>query len=239
MTFLDRRNGAGTGNGIGGNRRTSGTAAGTSPDHAPTIGPWADSTDEALMRGIAERDADALEALFDRYSGRVHNLCRRVLDGDDASAEDAMIDAFWELWQRPGRFDRRRATVLTYLLMLARCRAIDRRRSAGAQRRLHKPLGEADPAEQEPSDGEEPAESADFDDFAVASAAFNRLEPRYRDAVRLCVVQGLTASQAATLLREPLGTIKSRIRKGIILMRELVRTSQGRIDESKGANLAD
>ena len=83
--------------------------------------------DAALMRGVRERRQDAFEALYDRHAGHVYNLCRRVT-GNDAVAEEAVIETFWEIWQRPDRYDASRGTVLTYLLMLARCRAIDRLR---------------------------------------------------------------------------------------------------------------
>jgi len=238
MTFRNSQSASGRRHGIEGKTAAHHDRSLCS-DFARTCQSWTDADDQLLMQGIAAGASEALEALYDRYSDRVHNLCRRVLDHDD-SAEDAVIDTFWDLWQRPQRYDPARGTVLTYMLMLARCRAIDRRRSAGARQRLHQAIGAADPEQATlPAHAESPRITGDIDDSEAVAAVFDRLEPRCRDAVRLCIVQGMTARQASTLLRVPLGTIKSRIRKGIIQMREQLRTHSGKTDAAQGASMAD
>jgi RNA polymerase sigma-70 factor (ECF subfamily) len=185
-----------------------------------------DVTDEWLVDAIIAGDRAAFETLFERYCGRVHNLCRRILR-DDQAAEDAVIDVFAELWRIPERFKPQRGSVLTYLLVLARCRALDRRRSQTATSRLLSRLG--DIASVTASGGVANDTAIDDPRFAVL-AAFDRLEPKCQEAVRLCIVEGLTSQQAARTLGEPVGTIKSRIRKSIIRMHELIRTSSGSND---------
>jgi len=188
---------------------------------------WTQADDIDLMRDIRAREQDAFEVLYDRYAGHVYNLCRRVT-AHDATAEEAVIETFWEIWQRPHRYDARRGTVLTYLLMLARCRAIDRRRgeTAASNRRqrwsLHAPADCG--ARREPADDAD-EHLADHDVRDALTAAFDRLNPNCQDAVRLCVIQGLTTSEAAHALNVPLGTVKSRIRKSVIQMRRWLRTS--------------
>src|SRR5262245_17695506 len=86
--------------------------------------------DYELMRLIAERDQSAFTALYDRHSGMVYSLCLRILR-DREAAEDLLVDVFWELWDKSGRYDASRGTPVTYLMTLARSRAIDRLRSKG------------------------------------------------------------------------------------------------------------
>lgn len=191
-------------------------------------GAGGNAEDVELMRQIRARRQDAFEALYDRHAGHVYNLCRRVT-GNDATAEEALIETFWEIWQRPDRYDAQRGTLLTYLLMLARCRSIDRRRGENAASQRTQPLpshATTEPAARTDPAGENNEPIADGDVRHALLAAFDRLNPKCQDAVRLCVIQGLTTSEAAHALNVPLGTIKSRIRKSVIQMRRWLRTTE-------------
>ncbi len=192
---------------------------------------WHNCDDEQLMVGISDRTQGALAALYDRYAPHVLNLCRRIT-AEGAVAEDAMIETFAELWQRPDRFDSTRGTPLTYLLILARCRALDIVRSENAHHLRPKRAAEHKSASvlaENAVVGDDLARSLHTDNDADSlDAALRQLGPKCRDAVHLCVINGLTANQAAVALNVPLGTMKSRIRKGIIQMRQLLRTHDER-----------
>ena len=188
---------------------------------------WNEGDDNELMAGISDQHQDALAALYDRYSSQVLNLCRRVTGREDI-AEDAMLETFWELWQKPTRYQSNRGTPLTYVLILARCRAIDLMRNDAAHR--HRPQKAVAhnpnlPIAQTPGEeqGTIGAGEGGTDDAAV-TGALQSLDDKYRDAIQLCVLNGLTAAQAARALNIPLGTMKSRIRNALIQMRSLLRT---------------
>jgi RNA polymerase sigma-70 factor (ECF subfamily) len=197
-----------------------------SPVCVPATADWSSRDDVELMNAVQRRCQGALEVLYDRYAGRVMNLCRRITGRDDL-AEDAMLDTFWEAWNRPERFDADRASPATYLLMLARCRAIDVVRTEKAHHaRAHHALA-ADPSHPNGlccnSDiRDDGAGASDLD--ADLEAVLRDITPKCRDAIQLCVLNGLSAQQAAQSLDVPLGTLKSRVRKGIIQMRNLLRT---------------
>ena len=89
----------------------------------------AKTTDDfLLMEAVAAGDATAIAALYDRHSPLVFALCLRIVR-DRSEAEDLLADIFWEIWRRADRYDAARGSPLTYLLTVARSRAIDRRRS--------------------------------------------------------------------------------------------------------------
>ncbi|HMB94517.1 MAG TPA: sigma factor, partial [Tepidisphaeraceae bacterium] len=89
-----------------------------------------DLDDYALMRGIAARDQTSLRTLYDRYAALVYTLVVRILR-DRADADELLTDVFWEIWVQGNRFDESRGCPRSYLVTLARSRAIDRLRSRG------------------------------------------------------------------------------------------------------------
>jgi len=187
---------------------------GSSPD-----GP---ADDYALMEAVISlRDADALGQLYDRHCGLVFTLCLRTLQ-DRAEAEDVLIEVFHELWDRSARYDPVRSSPQTYLVLLARSRAIDRLRSKS---------GQALPASDHP-DLEQAANSANpleqvelGEDRARVVSALQQLEPAQRQAIECSFYEGLSHSRVARKLGKPLGTVKSSIRSGLIKLREMLRES--------------
>jgi RNA polymerase sigma-70 factor, ECF subfamily len=178
--------------------------------------------DYVLMEAIALRDAAALAELYDRHSGLVFSLCLRVLR-DRAEAEDVLIDVFHELWDRCDRYDPARSSPQTYLVLLARSRAIDRVRSrtsqgppaAGDRDTL---LGAAIP-----SQGPDPLVQAEFsEDQARIVSALRQIDPAQRQAIECSFYEGLSHAQIANRLGKPLGTIKSSIRAGLMKLREML-----------------
>jgi RNA polymerase sigma-70 factor, ECF subfamily len=178
--------------------------------------------DFALMQGIAAGDQAALGALYDRHSGLVFTLAQRILH-DRMAAEDLLMDVFWEIWSRGDRYDPTRGSPISYLMTLARSRAIDRRRSSAKHSRVR--------TGSEPFDG--PIPTAEFtgpETNAIAGelgervrAAMSKLDVTQRQAVELSFFDDLSHSQIAERLGKPLGTVKTNIRQGLIHLRQCMR----------------
>ena len=189
----------------------------------PDLGP----DDAALMRGIAGRDEAALAALYDRYGARLNGLLVRVL-GDRTEAEEVLVELFYEVWDRADRYDPTRGCVTTYLMTLARSRAIDRRR-----RRAARP--DSDPARTRPVDPADattaavpaasPLAGVLFDEQAAAvRVAMAALDPVRRQAIELAFFDGLSHTEVADVLGRPLGTVKTWIRQGLMTLRDAMGT---------------
>ena len=183
---------------------------------------------QGLIEAVKRRDAAALGTLFDRYSSVVLPVALRILR-ERSEAEELLGDVFWELWNRPERFDASRGNLPAYLVMLARSRAIDRLRSRKKRDAAVVPL--------DPAKSGQVGESVDDPEASpLANAlleeqrskirnAIDRLEPGQREAVELAFYSDLSHSEISRELRQPLGTIKSRIRNGLIRLRDSLRTA--------------
>ena len=176
-----------------------------------------------LMRGIAAGDQAAMERLYDRYSPLVLALALRILR-DQASADELLNDVFMELWNRSDRYDAGRGTLTTYLLTLARSRAIDRLRAR--RRQALATLPEAGIAAAEPDSLGAGLRSVVADEQRLLlSDALSRLPLEQRQALELAYFDDLSHSQIAERLHRPLGTVKTHIRQGLIQLREAMRTT--------------
>jgi RNA polymerase sigma-70 factor, ECF subfamily len=183
------------------------------------------STDDyALMLRIVAQDATALAALYDRHAGLVYTLCLRIVR-DRQDAEDLLVDVFWELWSKCDRYNAARGSPLTYLLTMARSRAIDRRRAQG-----RRPVTQStnvftgDNGDHGRPDAASPLGDAMTKELGEKMrAAMSRLEPAQRQAVEMSFFDDLSHSQIAQQLGKPLGTVKTYIRQGLIHLREIVR----------------
>jgi RNA polymerase sigma-70 factor (ECF subfamily) len=194
-----------------------------------------DGVDVELMARIGSGDPAALGTLYERRSGLVLALCLRILR-DRAEAEDVVEEIFWELWQRRDRYDRGRSAPLSYLLTLTRSRALDRlrfrRRREGVWAELHEPDG--DGASAGPGSGV----ASPFDDLDAAQRreaidrALDELPEPWRLAVELNFFEGLSHREIAERLGHPLGTVKTRIRQGLLNLRKALRALRDGTDAS-------
>jgi RNA polymerase sigma-70 factor, ECF subfamily len=188
---------------------------------APTTTTTTD--DYALMQAVAAGDQTALAALYDRHSPLLFSLCLRILRNRQ-DAEDLLVDVFWELWSRSDRYDAGRGSPLTYLLTLARSRAIDRRRSGMKRRAIQ---FEADLTGDPSGSGTTaagPVGHAIAGELAQKmKEAMARLDPAQRQAVEMSFYDGMSHSEIALKLGKPLGTVKTNIRQGLIHLREYIR----------------
>ena len=172
-------------------------------------------SDEALIDGIARSDETALAELYDRYGRVAYGLALRVLR-DPSLAEDAVQEAFLQVWRSAEKFDRERAKVGTWLLTFVHRRAIDLVRREERRR--------TEPADSAPTPTA-PGADEDVDrrsKRAIVQGALRQLPPEQREAIELAYYGGYTQSELAERLGEPLGTIKSRMFTGLQRLRALL-----------------
>jgi RNA polymerase sigma-70 factor (ECF subfamily) len=165
------------------------------------------TTDGDLLVRLERRDESALEALYDRHAPYVNGIALRILE-ESAEAEEVTQDVFWQLWKGRIRYDAARGRFTTWLFALTRNRCVDRLRSR-KRRPATEPLA-AEPRERAPEDPEIDARAGE--ERARVARALASLPDEQRRAIELCFYEGLTHREAAERLREPLGTIKGRVR---------------------------
>lgn len=179
--------------------------------------------DADLIKRVARGDRDAFAAIYDRYSRPLFSIALRVLN-DSREAEDIVHDVFISLWNKAGDFEADRGTAFGWCVTLTRNRAIDRVR---ARKRRGELLTQSAPADL--GYDENQADNVDSGDMLwqkekaiVVREALENLPPEQRSALQLAYFSGLTQQEIAARLREPLGTVKARIRRGLLRLRELL-----------------
>jgi RNA polymerase sigma-70 factor (ECF subfamily) len=191
-----------------------------SQDHSRMRKHHAHLSDEALVALVARGDDDALAELYDRVSRIAYGLALRVLR-DERHAEDAVQEAFLQVWRNAASFRAERAKASTWILTLVHRRAVDLvRREA---RRQADPLGDDADLGQAPEQTEEAAWLR-FERERVQSA-LRQLPDVQREALELAYYGGFSQSELAERLGVPLGTIKSRMFSGLARLRELLDDS--------------
>lgn len=170
--------------------------------------PDSELDDAELFRLIAGGSAAAFEALWRRHGASVLALCRSILRDPDA-AEDATQETFARVWRFAGSVDPRRGEPAGWLMTVARNSALNIARVT-----LPDPVAE-------PVERPGPAREQEMLDEVWLRGALTRLPEREQEALRLAYFSGLSHGQVATRLREPLGTVKSRIRRGLARLAEL------------------
>ena len=186
----------------------------------------AGQTDSDLLRQAALGEESALAVLYDRYAPALYGIALRI-SGERADAEEIVIDAFAQAWREAGRFQSARGSVVAWLTVICRSRALDLVRGRGRRGRLVA-AAHAEAPEQSPAMGAGGASSAGDPEQAerrlVVRGALDALSPPQRQAVELAFYEGLTHSEIAERLGEPLGTIKTRLRLGMEKLRGALRS---------------
>jgi RNA polymerase sigma-70 factor (ECF subfamily) len=179
--------------------------------------------DAELVRRMRSKDERALGAFYDRWFPVVHGVVSRMLESPD-DVEDVVEEAFWQAWRQAERFEVERGSVQTWILTIARSRALDRLR---ARRRLREePLvdptaGGADSATTSPAAASDPLADAEHAERSrIVRAALADLPMEQREALELGYFGGLSQSEIAEHTGQPLGTIKTRMRLAIQKLRE-------------------
>jgi RNA polymerase sigma-70 factor (ECF subfamily) len=176
-----------------------------------------DSQDVALLQAIAAGDEQALARLYDRYRLILFGLTMRILNSR-AEAEDVLQEALLQVWRRAGDFDPARGKPFTWLVTLTRSRAIDRLRQRAARHRLAESAAEIAP--DEASDAA--TDTLHAEQREIVTRALAQLPEEQRQALFMAYYEGLTQSEIASKLATPLGTIKTRMRSGMMKLRELL-----------------
>ena len=172
-------------------------------------------SDEAVIEAVARADEDAIGELYDRFGKVAYGLSFRILH-DATLAEDAVQEAFLQIWRSAGSYEPARAKASTWLLTFVHRRAVDLVRREERRRTL------PEAAAPEPS-GAGPDESVVARSRGeVVRAALTRLPTEQREAIELAYFGGLTQSELAERLGQPLGTIKSRMFTGLRRLRDLL-----------------
>jgi RNA polymerase sigma-70 factor (ECF subfamily) len=180
--------------------------------------------DAALVAAMHRGDERALSVLYDRHSPVVMGIAVRIL-GDADVAETVLLDTFTQAWRNADRYDAGRASVVGWLVMMARSRALDLGRAAARAERKGSVSVEDAPDELLTADdiGSNPGQMAEASERrrAIVRALCALPDPQ-RIAVELAFFEGLSQSEIADRLAEPLGTIKTRIRLAMIKLRQLL-----------------
>jgi RNA polymerase sigma-70 factor (ECF subfamily) len=174
-------------------------------------------SDVELLHAVARGDEAALARLYDAYRVILFGLLVRILNSRE-EAEDILQDVFIQVWRRAKDFNEKRGRPFTWLVTLARSRAIDRLRLLGARQRLVKG------AAQEHTDtiSDALSDTIKVAQKEIVQRALAELPEEQRHTLVLAYFEGLTQSEIATKLKAPLGTVKTRMRSGMIKLRTLL-----------------
>jgi RNA polymerase sigma factor (sigma-70 family) len=176
--------------------------------------------DGQLVELVAQKDAGALEALYDRYGRPAYSLARRILT-EETLAQDIVQKVFLSLWRNAGRFDAGRGTVATYLLSMTHHRAVDVVRREENLRRW-RTSDEGLELEPDPKTRVEDEVEAS-ERRAEVRAALAELPAAQREALLLAYFGGYTQREVAALVGVPLGTVKTRMAAGMRKLKEALQ----------------
>lgn len=172
-----------------------------------------------LLARIAVGDQSALAELYDVSSAKVFGLAMKIL-GDHVAAEETTLDVYTQVWRRISTYNAVRGTPGSWLMTLAKNRAIDRFRSSYLERGRHVPLEQA---AELPGHEDTPEQySAGLERQRFVQEALASLSVEQRQAIALAYYWGLSQSEIADQLKLPLGTVKTRVRLGLIKLREVL-----------------
>jgi RNA polymerase sigma-70 factor (ECF subfamily) len=172
-----------------------------------------DLSDGALLARAQEGSADAFELIYDRHSAVAYSLARQICRDRDV-AEDVVQDAFLSLWRRRDRYDAARGQVRSWLLGIVHNSAIDRLRRSGVHERRRASAEGIEERLEAPDRTDE--EVAQREQAAEVRGALCKLPDEQRQVIELAYFDGLTHTEIAAKLERPVGTIKGRMRLGLL-----------------------
>ena len=188
--------------------------------------PQTDAEDAGLLRAVARGDESAFARIYDRYSPILLGLLLRILRSR-AEAEDVLQEVFLQVWQQARSFDESRGRAFTWLVTLARSRAIDRLRAVDSRdRAAQRSAEDGPPAAQTPVPADEEAIFAERAE--VVRGALGELPEEQRQVLVLAYLEGMSQSEIAAAKNQPLGTVKTRTRAGLKKLSESLRSRLGR-----------
>ena len=183
------------------------------------------ANDIDLLRRMAAGDEDAVGTLYDRYGQVLYAVVYRIV-GQKADAEEVLMEAFAQIWREAARFETTRGSVAAWLAMITRSRALDFVRARARRTRITATAAREEPDgapamgawRSDPSRTTEHAERS-----SRVAAALGELSAQQRQVIELAYFEGLSQSEIAERLKEPLGTVKTRVRLGMQKLRDALR----------------
>lgn len=183
------------------------------------------STDwEDCLQRIQARDERALSELYDHSSRAVYGLAMRIT-GNSADADEVVCDVYAQIWRTAGRFDRMRGTAISWILMLTRSRALDLLRSRGDRASREQGLDEAHEFSSPHANAEQSAILGQRK--RLIEKALELLDEDQRSLIELAFFRGLSHAELSEQLGLPLGTVKTRIRLGMMKLRSRLESQRG------------
>jgi len=177
----------------------------------PSADPNAMTSDVVLVTAIRSGDQGSMAALYDRYSSIVYSVALRVLQ-DTGAAEDVLQEIFMQFWRNPGAFDASRGNMAAWLAVIARNRAIDALRRRRPENNIEDVVVSVEHDLASEADRSRTMERV--------RGALQMMSAPQRSALEMAYFEGLTHSEIAGKTGEPLGTIKTRIRAGLLTLRK-------------------
>ncbi len=174
-----------------------------------------------LIRQIGLGNRAAFSAFFTQFSGLVYATALRVL-ADPTEAEEVTQEVLFQLWEKAPMYDASRGKPLTWVITMTRNKSIDRLRSLQRRHRLHDEVLQ-ESGREEIATEREPFEDLDHSEKGQAlRSAVLKLNQKQREAIELAYFQGLSQQEIASRLQEPLGTVKARLRRGMLRLRQII-----------------
>ena len=174
-----------------------------------------------LLRQVGQGDRRSFEQLYERFSGVLFSIAYRMLKSQEA-AEDVLQDVFVQIWKKAPLFDPSRGRPMTWAVTLTRNKAIDLMRSAQRRSGLHDIIQREKEALGRFEDRSSFDAVASDEISKLVRDAIEKLSKEQRQAIELAFFASMTQTEIAEHLDEPLGTIKARIRRGMLALRELI-----------------
>lgn len=188
------------------------------------------SEEKPILERVAEGDQAAVGDFISRYGDLVWSLARRYL-GNHAEAEDAVQEIFIEIWKNAGRYDRNVASEVAFISTITRRRLIDRLRQFGRRpgmESIDDQIGASQPAV--PTTLDDDAEVAQVERVLLG------MEPKHREILSMSLYEGYSHSEIASALEMPLGTVKTRVRRGLMHVREQLKIADELDDSAEGSS---
>jgi RNA polymerase sigma-70 factor (ECF subfamily) len=191
----------------------------TVPIIGPVKNPMRDQDWAALIKRVAEGDQYALTSLYDTTKRVIFGLIMRILHDVEAS-EEILLDVYTQVWRQAALYDPARGAPLAWLLIIARSRAINRLRSENVVVERREDIETAVAFQSHDSNPEDALVISERQ--RMVRSALSSLSPEQREVIELAYYSGLSHSEIAEKLGQPLGTVKTRTRLGMIKLRKMI-----------------
>ncbi|UCG71760.1 MAG: sigma-70 family RNA polymerase sigma factor [Chromatiales bacterium] len=178
------------------------------------------SDEQPILERVASGDQAAVGDFLSRYGDLVWSLARRYL-GNHMEAEDAVQEIFIEIWNNAGRYDRNVASEVAFISTITRRRLIDRLRQFNRRpgmESIDEQVGASQPAV--------PTTLDDDAEVAQVERVLSDMDPKHREILSMSLYEGYSHSEIAETLEMPLGTVKTRVRRGLMHVREQLKLAE-------------